>query len=239
MIDAASLTALFDALPDVVFFIKDRDGCYTHANRTLLGRLGKRALHDVQGRTAADLFPAPLGDRYLAQDLAVIRTGEAIRDELEWHLFPSFAHGWCLTQKLPLHEHGKVIGLAGISRDLPSAGAGTFGRVKAALDYAERHLDSRLVIVDLAARAGLSIAQFERQVHRVYELTPRQWLLARRIERALPLIESGQNVAHIAQACGFSDHSAFTRAFRRHVGVAPRDYARVAGRGAAGQPKNR
>lgn len=233
MIDAPTLTALFDALPDVVFFIKDRDGRYRHANQALLMRLGLKDEAAILGKRAAELFPAPLGDRYLAQDLEVVQSGIQIRDELEWHLFPNFAHGWCLTQKVPLLEHGKVIGLAGISRDLPGGGASALGRLQTALTFAERHLDEPLTIAGLAERAGMSIAQFERHTQRLFELTPRQWLLSRRIERALPMIESGQSVARIAQACGFSDHSAFTRAFRRHVGVAPRDYARVA------QPKNR
>ncbi len=240
MIDAPTLSRLFDALPDVVFFIKDEEGRYRHANRTLLARLGLKSPHEILGKTAAELFPAPLGARYLAQDLAVVRTGREIRDELEWHLFPNFAHGWCLTQKIPLQDEGRVTGLAGISRDLPEGGIAALGRLRSALAYAERHLDERLTIAGLAVRAGLSIAQFERHMQRLFDLSPRQWLLARRIERAMPMIESGASVAQIGLACGFSDHSAFSRAFRRHVGVAPRDYARVARvSNTSDQPKNR
>ena len=33
-ISADELEALFDALPDVVFFVKDHQGRYTHANLT-------------------------------------------------------------------------------------------------------------------------------------------------------------------------------------------------------------
>jgi AraC-like DNA-binding protein len=239
MIDPRTLTELFDALPDVVFFIKDREGRYRHANRTLLTRLGIRTLRSLAGKTAADVFPAPLGERYFLQDLEVLRTGRGIRNELEWHLFPNFAHGWCLTQKLPMEIDGRVAGLAGISRDLPDRGTGAMGRLQSALDHADRHLDEPLRVSAMAARAGLSVAQFERHVHRLFELTPRQWLLSRRIERAMSLVGSGSSVSQIAQACGFSDHSAFTRAFRRHVGVAPRDYMRVAGGTTLVQPKNR
>ncbi len=238
MIDARALSMLFDALPDVVFFIKDREGRYLHANKTLLARLGLRTPNAVVGKTAEELFPSPLGGRYLAQDLEVVRSGREIRDELEWHLFPNFAHGWCLTQKAPLLSGGRITGLAGISRDLPDGGPAALGRLQSTLTYAERHLDETLSIAGLASQAGMSIAQFERHMQRLFNLTPRQWLLSRRIEHALPMIESGVGIAQIALACGFADHSAFTRAFRRHVGVAPRDYARVA-RNAVLQPKNK
>ena len=81
---AAALTAveLFDRLPDVVFFVKNTAGAYVEANRTLVRRLGLREKAELLGRTARDVFPAPLGERYLAQDLAVCRNGREIADLL-------------------------------------------------------------------------------------------------------------------------------------------------------------
>lgn len=42
-IDPADLEALFDAVPDVLFFVKDREGRYTHVNQTMLRRLGLKS----------------------------------------------------------------------------------------------------------------------------------------------------------------------------------------------------
>jgi AraC-like DNA-binding protein len=230
MLDAALLVELFDPLPDQVFFIKDRAGRYTHANRTLLARLGLRTAGQLLGRTAREVFPAPLGERYLAQDLHVIGTGERLVDELEWHLFPNFAHGWCLTQKLPVIERGRVVGVIGLSRDVREAPtAAALGRLRDSLRYAERNLAEPLRIADLAARAGYSLAQFERHMARRFHMTPSQWLLARRLERAMQLTAGGAPIAAIAHACGFADHSAFSRAFRRHVGLSPREYRALHG----------
>lgn len=39
---ALEMQTLFDALPDVVFFIKDSEGRYTHCNLTLVRRLGRK-----------------------------------------------------------------------------------------------------------------------------------------------------------------------------------------------------
>ena len=49
------LEPVFDAMPDVVFFAKDRDGRYVRANDTLVMRCGKRHKRDVLGRTAEKL----------------------------------------------------------------------------------------------------------------------------------------------------------------------------------------
>lgn len=226
MIPLDELLSLFDPLPDVVFFAKNREGRYTHANRTLLARLGLDRAADLVGRSAADVFPAPLGNRYLDQDLQVIRSGQGLSDELEWHLFPNFLPGWCLTRKQAIRERGRIVGVIGVSRDMQSAPstAGSLTALREALRHAERNLDRRIRIAELATRAGYSVAQFERHMRTLFQVTPSQWLLARRLERAMVLAQGGESIADIAAAAGFSDHSAFSRAFRRHVGVSPREY---------------
>jgi AraC-like DNA-binding protein len=50
-------------------------------------------------------------------------------------------------------------------------------------------------------------------------------LLARvRLDAALALLAGAASVAAIAHACGYADHSAFARQFRRSTGVSPRDW---------------
>jgi len=93
---------LFDRLPDVVFFLKDTSGRYVAVNETLVHRLGLNGKADLLGRTTRDLFPAPLGERYLAQDLGVCRSGREISDLLELHLYPNHREGWCVTTKVPV-----------------------------------------------------------------------------------------------------------------------------------------
>jgi AraC-like DNA-binding protein len=226
MIDAQTLLLLFDPLPDTVFFAKDREGRYVLANRTLLHRLGMRDLHQLLGRTAADVFPHPLGNNYLAQDLRMIATGTALIDELECHLFPNHASGWCLTRKFALSEAQGVTGLVGISRDIgvPSPSDPTWVRLKQMLNYTRKHLDQEISVAALAVTANLSVAQLERHFHKLFQLTPRAWLLSLRLEQAMQLLQNNIAIAAIAMRCGFSDHSAFSRAFRRHIGLSPSEY---------------
>lgn len=218
--------ALFDRLPDVVYFCKDLDGRYTHANQTLLQRLGFSTLRELTGKTAADVFPAQLGVHYWQQDLQVIRSGASMGDLLERHLFPNGEAGWCLSVKHPICEGGQVRGIVGISRDLkgPSTQNPVYQRLASSLAWARQHCTDPVSVADLARHARLSVAQLERHVLALLQLTPSRWLLSLRLEFALGQLGSQRSVAQIGVDSGFTDHSAFSRAFRRHVGVSPSEY---------------
>lgn len=228
-IGAAEQEALFDLIPDVVYFAKDREGRYTSVNETLVLRCGKQHKRELLGRTPLELFPSPLAEAYAAQDRGVVRSGQPIIDRLELHLFAARGWGWCVTRKLPVRERGRVIGLVGISRDLgrPNARDPVYPRLGRVVDHLRAHLASELRVGQLARIAELSVSQLERQFWRVFQLPPHRFLVKLRIERAAALLDGRDTIAAIAQASGYADHSAFTRQFRAIVGVTPRDYRRL------------
>jgi AraC-like DNA-binding protein len=230
------LEKLFDALPDVVFFAKDTDGRYTHANQTLLDRLRLTKRAQLVGRRTDELFPGGLGDRYREQDEAVLRGGPEIAGQLELHLYPNRAPGWCLTHKFAWREPGggrrrdAIVGLVGLSRDLATPGLShatppaTYARVARVVERLQRDYAEPLQIGTLAREAGLSVAQLERHVTQLYRVTPRQLLARARLDAALALLAGDDSVAAIAHACGYTDHSAFARQFRRSTGLSPSDW---------------
>ncbi len=224
----ALAAALFDRLPDVVFFAKDAQGRYTHANRTLALRLGLRGPQQLIGRRVGDLFPSALGESYAAQDQRVLRRGVAVVDQLEVHLLPNGDRGWCLTCKYPLREESsqRFVGLVGLSRDLPrlpekhvlpAALRQVISRIRSA--YAEP-----LSIAALASAAGISMDQLERRMRQLLGIGPRQLLVRTRIEAAMQALAGEQRIAAVAQACGYSDQSAFARQFKAVVGVSPSEF---------------
>jgi AraC-like DNA-binding protein len=224
-IPARELEALFDAIPDVVFFVKDREGRYTHANLTLVGRLGLKRRSDVVGQQVTDLFPASLGETYAAQDRRVLN-GELIENHLEVHIFPSRKPGWCLTCKRPLRVRDDIGGVVGISRDLgqPDGRHPTYDRLRRAIAYLQQHYAGNIRMQTLADLADLSMAQLERHFRRVFLLTPHQVLNKLRIDAAMRHLHSNDSIAAIGAACGFADQSAFARRFKATVGITPRDY---------------
>ncbi len=218
---------LFDRLPDVVFFVKDLEGTYVEANQTLLRRLGLRGKAELVGRTARDVFPAPLGERYLGQDLAVCRSGREISDLLELHLYPDHAEGWCVTCKLPVRDAGgRVVGLAGTSRDVHAPAAeSAMEDLAAAVRHVRENYDRPLRVAELAALARLSEYRFARRIRSLFGLTPAQLVIKTRIDAAREMLREGPAaIGAIALACGYCDQSAFTRQFKAAVGLTPAQY---------------
>jgi len=220
--------SLFDRIPDVVFFVKDLQGRYVVVNQTLVDRCGVSSKADLVGRTTREVFPPPLGDRYLEQDLAVCCGGAPIQGQLELHLYPTRLEGWCLTEKLPLcSSEGEVFGMAGISRDLQAPGRGVEGLsdLAAAVEHVRSNFERTLRVEELAALAGLSVYQLNRRLRAVFGITAGQLIVKTRIDAASRLLRDGEaSIADIALICGYCDQSAFSRQFRRTTGVTPQQY---------------
>ncbi len=219
---------LFDRLPDLVYFVKNERAEYVIVNQTLADRCGRKRKEELLGLRADEVFPPPLGESYRGQDLSVLTGGATILDQLELHLYPTGRRGWCLTTKLPLRDREqRVIGLVGISKDLqtPDEQGEDFSAVAVALRHLQDNLAEPLRVGDLAALAKQSPYQFERRIRRIFRLTTGQLIQKTRIDAALRrLRETDHPIARVAQDCGYSDQSAFTRTFHRLVGLSPSAY---------------
>lgn len=221
----ALLAQLFDHVHDLIFFIKDASGRYLDVNESMMLRCGCRHKSEMIGRRASDVYPRELGGGFVRQDEEILRTGKPIIDRLELHLYTRGRTGWCVTTKLPIRdEQGRITGIIGISRDLRGhqdvhdLPAG----ITAALEHLEKHVGDTLSPAILARVAGIPAPRFARHIKRIFRLTPMQLITNARLATASRLLqESRQSVSDVALACGFCDHSAFTRAFRNATGMTP------------------
>ncbi len=218
---------LFDGLPDVLFYIKDREGRYLWANRTLIDRAGLEGLKAVVGRTADQLFPVT-GSSTMAQDMEVIRTGRPIHEVLRLYRTYQGGRYWCLSSKFPLlNETKRIVGLAGLSRDLPRANERhrSYHRLAKFLQYIDEPGDQSIRIADAAVHASVSTDTLGRLVLEVFQVTPKQLLMKRRIDKACKLLEETlMSITEIAAECGYADHSAFSRQFRVATHITPAQY---------------
>ena len=231
-VQLAALESLFDALGDIAFFVKDREGRYLSVNTTMVRRCGLRSKTDILGKTALEVHPAQLAHTYMAQDRLVIDSGAPLAKHLELHLYPTRRRGWCLTHKVPLRgEAGAIVGLAGTSQDLGLADElhPVYGKIAAIAQHIRDNYADHVSMEQLASQAGLSLSRVERLFQRVFRYSPRQLLLQSRLCAAMAKIEAGggESIADIAYACGYTDHSAFSRQFKAHTGMSPVQYRRT------------
>jgi AraC-like DNA-binding protein len=196
-----------------------------------VARCGRREKRELIGCKADEVYPSPLGQSYRAQDEALLRTGEPILNQLELQLYHSGGTGWCLTNKLPLRgRQGRVIGLVGISKDLqaPNEKSEDFSRVAKAVQHLQARFGEPLKVSTLAELAGLSPYQFGQRIRRIFQITAGQFIHKVRMDAAVRrLRHTADPVARIAQDCGYSDQSAFTRQFRQTVGLSPVQFRRT------------
>ncbi|CAE6904616.1 Transcriptional regulator, AraC family [Pseudomonas marincola] len=102
-------------------------------------------------------------------------------------------------------------------------------RVHAALDmqkidaYISTHLARRISVAELAQVACLSPSHFHVQFKDAVGMSPHQYLLKNRLDRAARLLRSSNlPLIRIAEECGFSSQSALTTAMRRYMGLTPK-----------------
>ena len=79
--------------------------------------------------------------------------------------------------------------------------------------------------------AGVSEAQLDRRMKRIFQLSTGQFIMKTRIDAAAQRLTAGtEAIIDIAISCGFFDQSALTRHFRQLTGLTPGQYRKLAAR---------
>ena len=103
-----------------------------------------------------------------------------------------------------------------------SAGGLTRYELEKIEDYVSAHLNQNISLSEMAGVINLSQYHFCRLFKQSTGITPHQYLTQCRINRAKELLSKTKlTITEIAFEIGFSNHSSFTRLFRKYVGVTP------------------
>lgn len=94
-----------------------------------------------------------------------------------------------------------------------------------AIPYIDEHLEERLSLNELAARAGLSVWRFSAVFREHTGISPRRYIWAQRLKKVQSLLADGESAASAALMTGFYDHSHLCRHFKNSYGMTPRQYA--------------
>ena len=221
---------LFNYLPDVYFFAKDRNGCFVMGNDQFVRQCGATDESEIIGRNDFEFFPKDRAESYIADDRQVMETGESIVDRVELAPDPGNSINWFVTTKVPIYStEGEIIGVAGTARDITRAGLALrpYTEMRAVLEFVKEKYPNPIEVGELAELVHLSVSQFERRFRKVFQISPLKHIMNVRIRAAaLLLTTTNDTIASIALDCGFYDHSHFTRNFRKAMGMSPKEYRR-------------
>ncbi len=108
------------------------------------------------------------------------------------------------------------------------AGKSLDQRIRRVTGFLQRNLSQRISVEAVAREAGLSSRNLNRLMLKETGLTPKQFLITARIERAQDLLRApGSSVTDVALAVGYSSLSQFIAAFRAQTGQLPSEALRI------------
>lgn len=90
--------------------------------------------------------------------------------------------------------------------------------------YIVRHISENLTIEGLSALFNYHPNYFIRLFRHETGYTPYQYIVQQRMQYAVTQLNKGLPNEEVCYACGYTDSSTFTRAFRKYYGVAPQKY---------------
>lgn len=135
--------------------------------------------------------------------------GRLLLDSLKTALAIHLLRNYCTTSPKPsCYSHG-------LSQSL----------LTLVTDYINEHLDRDLKLSDISAIAHISPYHFSRLFKQSLGVTPHQYILRSRINKAKYLLQHSKlSIAEIAIEVGFCDPSHLTRYFKRVFGATPKQF---------------
>lgn len=104
----------------------------------------------------------------------------------------------------------------------PSTRKDLYRKVSRGKEFLDECFSSRTSIADVAREATLSEYHFFRLFKSMYGISPHQYLVKQKLERAYELLKDGHGpVAAVSQYSGFPDVFSFSRTFKKHYGISP------------------
>ncbi|MEO8427437.1 MAG: helix-turn-helix domain-containing protein [Verrucomicrobiota bacterium] len=216
---------LFDLIPGVYFFAKNRQGELMFTCRA------SRELYHFNdettciGLTDFDVNPSEMAEAYAHDDARLYATGKPVLNRIELWFDEQGMPDWFVVNKLPIHSRdGKIIGIMGFSQSYRGRAEllEPFKGISRAVNYLRENYHQDLAIGELARLAGLSLRQLQRKFKATFGVGPQQFLIKTRLLAACRALRQTEHTqAEIAFSCGFTDQSAFARHFRHHFRLTP------------------
>ena len=91
----------------------------------------------------------------------------------------------------------------------------------------EHHIHCKYTVAWSAKQSHLSYVQFYRRFKAAIGVSPKEYLLKLRMDKAKHLLlEKSANIREIAYVCGFENEYYFSSCFKKSVGLSPSEFRR-------------
>lgn len=100
-------------------------------------------------------------------------------------------------------------------------------RILNTLFYIQENLHTELAVKTLSDRLFLEKCYFIRLFTKETGLTPHQYIIRRKMNHALSLLEKGLSSREVAERCGFENYSTFSRAYKNFYGYPPTEQPKI------------
>jgi AraC-like DNA-binding protein len=223
---------LFEHIPNIMFFAKDRKRRLFMGNQEFLEHCGFTSVEELVGKADIQIFPKYMEDKFARDDKKVFSTGKPLFNLVE--LFPSRDRlpEWYITTKYPIFDKsGSVAAICGLIQNYECSFDDANDPVSKVVNLIKARFNQTINIPTLSREAGLSQRQLERLFKKRFSINPREYILRLRVLIAADQLRyTSKAITEIALECGFYDHSSFTRQFKRHMGILPLKFRNSEGR---------
>ncbi|MCG8701997.1 MAG: PAS domain-containing protein, partial [Bacteroidales bacterium] len=116
--EKALLDAIMNYLPDYLYF-KDWNCKFIRISQSMLKLFPVNAVEDMIGKSDFDFQPLDVARKYSDAEKKIMKSGEAVIDDIQHEVMKNGVEQWVATSKLPLYDkNGECIGIFGITKDI-------------------------------------------------------------------------------------------------------------------------
>ena len=167
--------------------------------------------------------PMELVEKYSRKDDLILNIGLALKSEIYSENLGGRLYADSLANLLAVHLLRYYSTPIELSQRCQGGISGA--KLRQVKDFITENYARDLRLDELADVAGMSRFHFSREFKRSTGITPHQYLIKLRVEKAKALLATGDlSLTEVGLKSGFSHQSHFTRLFRRLTGTTPKSY---------------
>ena len=192
-------------------------------NHVIVFQLNSEFLHSLYNDHLPEWFKSTEGDDL--NPVEKINHSELLDSYFD-NLQKYFDHSEVFTEEIIQLKIKELIAII-IQTDTTSTKRKLFGNLFKIGTYSfqetiQENLFENLGLEDLAFLTQMSLSSFKRKFSSIYGTSPNKYIISRRLEKAQLLLKTTDfHISDIAEQCGFSDLSYFSKTFRKNYNISP------------------